>query len=74
MVDQEVIEFIPLYLMLQLYGMPRNITEDKNQGIELEDMETRMKVIHIVIVLLVLVKVDELAVRLIVLKYKSIIK
>ena len=67
MVDQEVIEFIRLYLMLQLYGMPRNITEDKNQGIELEDMETRMKVIHIVIVLLVLVKEDERAVSFIVL-------
>ena len=60
--------------MLQLYGMQRNITEDKNRGIELEDMETRMKVIHIVIVLLVLVKEDELAVRLIVLKHKSILK
>ena len=60
--------------MLQLYGMQRNITEDKNRGIELEDMETRMKVIHIVIVHLVLVKVDELAVRLIVLKHKSILK
>ena len=60
--------------MLQLYGMQRNITEDKNRGIELEDMETRMKVIHIVIVLLVLVKVDELAVRLIVLKHKCILK
>ena len=67
MADQEVIEFIRLYLMLQLYGMPRNITEDKNQGIELEDMETRMKVIHIVIVLLVLVKEDERAVSFIVL-------
>ena len=48
--------------MLQLYGMQRNIMEDKNRGIELEDMETRMKVIHIVIVLLALVKEDELAV------------
>ena len=74
MVDREVIEFIHRYLMLQLYGMQRNIMEDKNRGIELEDMETRMKVIHIVIVLLVLVKVDELAVRLIVLKHKSILK
>ena len=71
MVDQEVIEFIPRYLMLQLYGMPRNITEDKNHGIELEDMETRMKVIHIVIVLLVLVKEDERAVSFIVLKHKN---
>ena len=71
MVDQEVIEFIRLYLMLQLYGMPRNITEDKNQGIELEDMETRMKVIHIVIVLLVLVKEDERAVSFIVLIHKN---
>ena len=71
MVDREVIEFIPRYLMLQLYGMQRNIMEDKNRGIELEDMETRMKVIHIVTVLLVLVKEDELAVGFMDLKHKS---
>ena len=56
--------------MLQLYDMQRNITEDKSRGIELEAMETRMKVIHIVIVLLVLVKEDELAVGFMVFKHQ----
>ena len=70
LVDREVIEFIPPYLMLQLYDMQRNTTEDKSRGIELEAMETRMKVIHIVIVLLVLVKEDELAVGFMVFKHQ----
>ena len=50
--------------------MQKNIMVDKSQDIELVDMATRTKVIHIVIVPLVLVKEDGLAVGFFYYSYK----
>ena len=62
MVDRGVTGYILRYLTLLLFDMQKNIMVDKSQDIELVDMATRTKVIHIVIVRLVLVKEDGLAV------------
>ena len=62
LVDRGVTGYILRYHTLLLFDMQKNIMVDKSQDIELVDMATRTKVIHIVIVRLVLVKEDGLAV------------